>query len=197
MQLMGFPGVAALIIERQQFLDTMESLTREQFTSGTTLCSEWAPRDILAHLVGTQELKRYIRGGLRLNAVNARQVADARLCSRTELLERGRKWASSPSRPDRGAAGFLIGDVAVHHQDVRRGLGLPLKLSDSAAGAVFREGVFLSTGTKRNLLRYRVVPTTTGGHSLGRGTVVRGSSDAIGLWLAGRKGLEPELEFVS
>ena len=63
------------------------------------------------------------------------------------------------------------------------------------AQAIFREGVILSTGTKRNLLRYRVEPTTRGGRTLGRGKRVRGTSEAIGLWLAGRRGLDAELDF--
>ena len=37
------------------------------------------------------------------------------------------------------------------------------------------------------LLRYRVVPDD-GGRPMGRGAVVRGSSEALGLWLAGRTG---------
>jgi hypothetical protein len=92
-------------------------------------------------------------------------------------------------------ARFLIGDVSVHHQDVLRGLGRTREIPPEVAAAIFREGVILSTGTKRNLLRYRVEPTTRGGRPLGRGRRVRGSSEAIGLWLAGRKGLEAELEF--
>ena len=94
-----------------------------------------------------------------------------------------------------GAARFLIGDVSVHHQDVLRGLGRIRTIPPEVAAAIFREGVLLSTGTKRNLLRYRVEPTTVGGRSLGRGRVVRGATEALGLWLAGRRGLEDELEF--
>jgi hypothetical protein len=91
----------------------------------------------------------------------------------------------------------MLGDVCVHHQDVLRGLGRTRQLTPGIAAAIFREGVVLSTGTKSNLLKHRVEPTTPGGRALGRGRVVRGSTEALGLWLAGRKGLDDELEFAA
>lgn len=188
-------GVPTLVAERHRFLDTIESLTDAEFETGRTLCAGWAPRDVLAHLVGTADVTRYVRHGLRVNAVNAMVVADAQRMSRGEITARGRVWADEPGAGDRAAARFLIGDVSVHHQDVLRGLGRTRDLPVEIAGAIFREGIVLSTGTRRNLLRHRVVPTTAGGRAVGRGRVVRGSTEALGLWLAGRRGLEDELEF--
>ena len=95
----------------------------------------------------------------------------------------------------RAGAHFLIGDVSMHHQDVLRGLGRTRELPTLAAGALFREGVVLSTGTKRNLLRHKVIPSTPGGFTIGRGRTVRGTTEALGLWLAGRRGIDAELTF--
>jgi uncharacterized protein (TIGR03083 family) len=192
---MNVLGVAELLAERIRFVRTVESLTDTEFEHGRTLCAGWAPRDVLAHLVATEDVMAYVRGGLRVNAVNEAAVASARRVPRAELTARGRSWARTAKPGDRLAARLLIGDVCVHHQDVLRGLGRPADVPPVAAGAIFREGVVLSTGTRRNLLRYRVEPTTTGGRALGRGITVRGTAEAIGLWLAGRTGLEPELEF--
>lgn len=186
-----------LIAERRRFMQTIVSLSDAEFEHGTTLCSEWTPRDVLAHLVGTAEVTRYLRGGLNVSAVNKAVVAQSRSLGRGELTAHGHVWAAHPSVTDRASARFLIGDVSVHHQDVLRGLGRTRQIPFEAAAAIFREGVLLSTGTRRNLLRYRVEPTTVGGRTLGRGTRVRGSTEAIGLWLAGRKGLDAELEFAS
>lgn len=190
-------GVAALVAERERFLQTIESLTDEEFEHGPTLCSEWAPRDVLAHLMGASHPTSYLRGGLRVNAVNAETVRSARSLARAELTARAHDWAMHPSRTDRLSARFLLGDVSMHHQDVLRGLGRRRDVPAEAAAAIFREGVLLSTGTSRNLLRYRVEPTTPGGRAIGRGMRVRGSAEALGLWLAGRKGLEGELEFAA
>ncbi|MCW2496152.1 maleylpyruvate isomerase family mycothiol-dependent enzyme [Jatrophihabitans sp.] len=192
---MSLLGVETLIAERQRFMETVGSLTPEEFETGTTLCSAWSPRDVLAHLIGTDAPVTYLQFAGRVNPANARVVAAARSLPRAELLARGERWAASPSASSRALARFLIGDVSVHHQDVVRGLGRTRELPPEVAGAIFREGVILSTGTKRSLLRYRVEPTTLGGHSLGRGRRVRGTTEAIGLWLAGRKGLETELDF--
>ena len=188
-------GVAALVAERERFMQTIVSLTDAEFEHGHTLCSQWAPRDVLAHLLGVSHPLQYLRGGLRVNAVNAAMTRDARTLGRAELTARGHEWAAHPTPSDRLSARFLIGDVSVHHQDVLRGLGRTRTIPPEVAAAIFREGVLLSTGTKRNLLRYRVEPTTVGGRSLGRGRVVRGATEALGLWLAGRRGLEDELEF--
>ena len=91
----------------------------------------------------------------------------------------------------RAASAKLLGDLAVHHQDVIRGLGRHRKVPDASAAAILREGVLL--GSKR-LLTHRVVPTD-GGRALGRGRTVRGMREALGLWLAGRSGLDRELTF--
>ena len=192
---MSLLGVDVLVLERTRFLDTIDSLSDEEFESGPTLCTKWAPRDVLAHLIGTDTPSTYLRTGGRVNPANASQVDQARSISREQLTATGRRWAADPSGASRALARFLIGDVSVHHQDVLRGLGRTRELPPEISGAIFREGVVLSTGTKRNLLRYRVEPTTRGGRTLGRGTRVRGTSEAIGLWLAGRKGLDTELDF--
>lgn len=186
-------GVGPLVDERARFMATIDALSDREFESGRTLCSGWAPRDVLAHLIGTAETGAYLRGALRINVVNAAIVASARRVRRAELSARGRTWAAQPTIGNAVGARFLLGDVAVHHQDVLRGLGRIRDVPPAASAAILREGVLLSTGTRRNLLRYRVEPVD--GPALGRGRVVRGTSEAIGLWLAGRKGLETELEF--
>jgi len=188
-------GVDVLIGERRRFMQTIESLTDAEFESGRTLCSAWAPRDVLAHLIGTDTPSNYLRFAGRVNPANKAMVNASQTVTREAITERGHRWANEPSGSSRAVARFLIGDVSVHHQDVLRGLGLPHDVTPPIAGAIFREGVILSTGTKRSLMRYRVEPL--GRRALGRGIRVRGTADAIGLWLAGRKGLEDELEFAS
>ena len=190
-------GVELLISERRRFMETIETLTEAEFESGRTLCSAWAPRDVLAHLIGTDTPSTYVRFAGRVNPANKLVVDESKALTRKALTERGRRWAENPSGSSRTVARFLIGDVSVHHQDVLRGLGKRENVPPQIARAILREGVILSTGTKRNLVRYRVEPTTPGSHALGRGIRVRGTGDALGLWLAGRKGLEDELDFLS
>jgi uncharacterized protein (TIGR03083 family) len=188
-------GGAELIAERRRFVETMESLSDEEFETGRTLCAGWAPRDVLAHVLGVDRPAAYARFAGRVNAANAAIVAQARARTRDELLQAAREWATHPSASARAAAHFLVGDVAMHHQDVLRGLGRTREIPTDAAAAMFREGIVLSTGTKRNLLRYKVIPSTVGGFRIGRGRPVQGTTEALALWLAGRKGLDGELRF--
>lgn len=192
---MSVLGVDELVAERNAFVGTIESLSDEEFESGRTLCAGWAPRDVLAHVMGVDQASTYLRFVGRVNAANATLVEQAKVRSRADLTADAHRWADRPSLSSRAVAHFLLGDVAVHHQDVLRGLGRSREIPRPAAAAMFREGIVLSTGTKRNLLRYKVIPTSPDGFAVGRGQPVRGTTEALALWLAGRKGLDAELRF--
>ena len=180
--------------ERSRFMTTMASLTDQEFDNGETLCAGWAPRDVLAHVIGNDAMLSYVRYG-SIDRANAAMVRAARTLSREELMRRGRAIAVRPSATSRAFAWLLAGDCAMHHQDVLRGLGRPHELPDEAGAAIFREGTVWSRAFGAKLLRYRVLPTTPGGRPRGRGTPVRGSTEALALWLAGRDAVASELDF--
>jgi uncharacterized protein (TIGR03083 family) len=191
---MRFPGEQDLLDERAAVVATVEALTDEEFERGTTLCEAWSPRDVMAHLIGVDRgLPDYARTFGNIRKANAAIVEQWRNLPRAEVMDQSRTWAASPPVTTRGAALFLLGDTAVHHQDILRGLGRTRDVPGPARAAILREGVVLGP---HRLLRYRVVPDD-GGRAMGRGQVVRGSSEALGLWLTGRKGLESELTFVN
>ncbi|HEX3779859.1 MAG TPA: maleylpyruvate isomerase family mycothiol-dependent enzyme [Pseudonocardiaceae bacterium] len=182
--------------ERSRLLDTMESLTEAEFEAGSTLCAGWTPRDVLAHVIGTDQLFNYAKpSGLTIDRANAAMVREGRLLSRAELIRRGRAVAMNPGVTARMFAWLLAGDCAMHHQDVLRGLGKPHDLPAEAGRAIYLEGTIWSWVLGAKLLRYRVIPTTEGGRPRGRGRPVRGSTEALSLWLAGRESLRSELEF--
>jgi uncharacterized protein (TIGR03083 family) len=187
------PGEQDLLDERSAVLVTLASLTDDEFESGTTLCSEWSPRDVLAHLVGIDRaLPEYLRAKGNVGRANAGIVAKARSQSRDELMGSAEGWATRPPLTTRSAALFLLGDTAVHHQDILRGLGRSREVPAACRAAILREGAVLGP---HRLLRYRVVPDD-GGRPMGRGAIVRGSSEALGLWLTGRSAVERDLVFV-
>jgi uncharacterized protein (TIGR03083 family) len=185
-----FPGEEAMRTERAGVVATLESMTPEVFESGPTLCAGWAPRDVLGHLLGTDDLGLdYARG---LSGGNARQVSRYRAVGREELLARARLWAGRPALHSRMIAAFLIGDVSIHHQDLLRPNGIAYDLPRASAAAVYREGAVLS-GTR--LLHNRLLPTDGIGRPVGFGRHVSGGAVALGLWLSGRPGLDDELTF--
>lgn len=195
----ALPYENELKAERHRLIDTLDGLTDDDFDNGTTLCSEWAPRDVLGHVVGLDHfLGSYLPYGIRVNDANQAQADRARRVSRDRLMEWARHWAAHPSMTSRLAAGILLGDLGVHHQDVIRGLGLKRDVPDPVATAIFREGLQLSMWLNRRTARYRLIPTD--GHrpvalpTANQGEV-RGTREALGLWLTGRDSVVPELEF--
>jgi uncharacterized protein (TIGR03083 family) len=180
------------LTERAALVATVGALTPEQFASGPTLCDGWAPRDVLGHLIGVDtELVEYVKAFGRIGRGNAAIVARYRAMDRDELLAAAERWAQAASVTTRPMSWFYLGDLSIHHQDILRGQGrnrvIPLAVRD----ALLREGAFL--GWKR-LARHRVEPTD-GGRAMGRGEIVSGTSEALALWLTGRRGLDDELEF--
>ena len=193
---MATDHVASLRHERERLLETMRSLSDEEFEHGRTLCEGWTPRDVLAHVVGVDDIRHYARPDtITVDRGNARAVREGRSLSRDQLLRRAEEVAARPSRLSRTGAALFAGDAAMHHQDVLRGLGLPHELPDTSAPAIYREGLVWSWVFGQKLLRYRVEPLTPGLRPHGRGRVVRGTAEALALWMAGRTEVVSELEF--
>jgi uncharacterized protein (TIGR03083 family) len=189
-----FPGEKTYRAERAAFLATVESLTPEEFEHGATLCEGWAPRDVLSHLIGIDEAPaEYVKAFGNVNRGNARIVERFRALDRDTLLARARTWAARPALLSLMGSYGLLGDLGIHHQDVLRGLGRAREVPPEVGRAILREGIVL--GVKR-LKGHRVEPTDTG-RALGRGPAVRGTAEQLGMWLAGRRSVEPELVFAT
>src|SRR3954454_8384190 len=176
------PGERALREERAAFLSTVSDLSPEEFESAPTLCEGWAPRDVLAHLLGIDSAPgAYLRAGGRIGTANAGIVESFRSCDRDEMLRRGERWARSPAVHVRPAAFFLLGDLGMHHSDVLRGLGRRhLEVPPAVAAAILREGFLLGAG---RAARYRIAPDGRRPIGLPGRPTVQGTAEALGLWL--------------
>ncbi|WEH36428.1 maleylpyruvate isomerase family mycothiol-dependent enzyme [Streptomyces sp. AM 4-1-1] len=196
---MGFPLEQELRAERRRLIVTLDQLSDEAFDSGRTLCSEWSPRDILGHLLSVDGFAAtYLPYGPFLQSANRRQVERARRSPRSRLMARARIWAAQPSLTSRVGAVVTLGDLAIHHQDIVRGLGLSRDLPASVPTFILWDGALLSLRTNVRVLRYRVVPTDGYppiGTRSGCVPEVRGTREALGLWLAGRDSVSDELVF--
>ncbi|MGZ4785515.1 MAG: maleylpyruvate isomerase N-terminal domain-containing protein, partial [Acidimicrobiales bacterium] len=94
---MRFPGEQDLLDERSAVLVTLASLTDDEFESGPTLCAEWAPRDVLAHLMGIDHaVADYVKAKGNVGRANAEIVERARSRSRRELMASAESWATHP-----------------------------------------------------------------------------------------------------
>lgn len=187
-----FPAEHDLTTERRALVATLESLDEDQLEKGETLCAGWAPRDVLAHVIATDTgLRGYLNAAMRINSANQAFIDEWRQRPLDELFLRGREWAARPSLFARAGAYGLLGDNAVHHQDVLRPLDRVREIPDASKRAILREGCLLGA---RKLVSYRVAPTDVG-FSVGRGRTVHGTAEALGMWLAGRRAYEPDLTF--
>jgi len=180
--------------ERRRLIETIDGLSDEEFTSGRTLCENWSPRDVLGHVIGVDAMSTYVRYGGRINVANAAMVREARELSRAQMMDRAAEWAARPALTSRLGALLFLGDLGVHHQDILRGLGRPREVPEPVARAILREGMQLSLWTNRRVLRHRLV-LTDGDRTVGRGHEVRGTREALGMWLSGRDSVADELEF--
>ena len=196
---MELPLEQELRAERRRLIVTLDQLSDDAFESGRTLCTEWSPRDVLGHLLAVDRLATsYLPYGPFLHAANRKQVERARRLPRSRLMARARKWADRPSLPSRIGAVVTLGDLAIHHQDIVRGLGLRRDLPAAVPTFILWDGALLSLSTNLRILRFRVVPTD-GYPAIGARSPctreVRGTREALGMWLAGRDSVTDDLDF--
>jgi uncharacterized protein (TIGR03083 family) len=194
---MRLPLDDEVVLERTALVATLEAMSARDFESGPTLCAGWAPRDVLAHVMGVENLTTFARHALRINAANEAMVRAGRRLSRPALLKAARAWAEEPSLTSRVLAWGLLGDLAIHHQDILRGAGQTRTLRPAVAHALFREGVIWSWPFGQKLLHHRVVPDDGLVRPLGRGREVHGTTEALAMWLGGRQSVARELTFAS
>ncbi len=114
--------------ERADLAEFLATLTPAQWHT-ESLCTGWTVKDVVAHVISYEELglpgllKRFAKG--RVVRANEVGVAEYSAMSTDELLD----FLNRHLRPQGLTAGFggMIGliDGTVHHQDIRRALGVP------------------------------------------------------------------------
>lgn len=177
--------------ERADLADLLESLTPEQWES-PSLCAGWSVRQVAAHVVGYESLGLggvvllMFRNGLRLSRANAARLEEVAGWSAERIVAEFRDHL----RPHGVTAAFggRVGltDCIIHHQDIRRPLGLPRTIPEERMRVVLdfapRARALPAPANMRGL---RCVATDLD-WSHGRGPEVRGPAEALLLALAGR-----------
>ncbi|HWV76379.1 MAG TPA: maleylpyruvate isomerase family mycothiol-dependent enzyme [Isoptericola sp.] len=158
-----------------------------------SLCGGWTVEEVVAHLTAGASTGRWawLRSivGARFDADlhNARRLAEHRGATPAETLARFRAVATSTVAPSGHAAAWL-GEVVVHGQDVRTPLGLsrtPPVAATTAVARFFVRRDFTVSG--RSVARGLRLEATDGPFAHGDGPVVRGSTLALVMVLAGRR----------
>lgn len=177
--------------EREEFADLLAGLSPEQWEH-PSLCERWRVRDVVAHVLSYDELsrwqvvRRFVRGGLVPSRVNAIGVAEYARRSPDQLTELMR--ACIPPRGFMAAFGGMpaLVDGMVHHQDIRRPLGIPRAIPPTRLRTVLDYA--LRAPAVRGARRARGVRlvATDLDWAHGSGPEVEGPGEALLMAMAGR-----------
>jgi uncharacterized protein (TIGR03083 family) len=119
--------------ERAEFAAFLETLTPEQWDA-PTLCDEWRVRDVVAHVVSYDDLSlgaafaRVARAGFSLRRANHARLAELANLSTAEILAMVRRNLVPSGLTAVAGARIALTDGLIHHQDIRRPLGLPREI---------------------------------------------------------------------
>lgn len=192
-------GVMALArAEREDLLDLLVTLTPEQWRA-PSLCAGWSVQDVVAHVLSYEELGprqlagRFARGALRFDRVNAVGLREYRTRSPEQLLDLLRRHLT-PTGLTAGLGGAIaLTDGLIHHQDIRRPLGLPRTVPEERVLPALRTALFAPTLLGALRVRDVRLVATDVEWAFGRGPEVRGTAEALLMAIAGRRGLAAEL----
>lgn len=177
--------------ERRDLVEFLAELTPQQWDQ-PSLCSGWRVRDVVAHIIGYDELTgaqtvgQFVRGGLFPPRINAAVLALHRDRGTAEL----RRVVAEHVVPRGLTTGFggriALADGMIHQQDIRRSLGLPRDIPHDRLTVVldFARYAPLLRGVWR-ARRARLVATDLD-WSFGRGPEARGTGEALLMAMAGR-----------
>ena len=116
--------------ERRDLVELLSTLTPEQWDA-PTLCAQWRVRDVVAHIVSYEVASpraiatRAVRGRLVLSRMNRTGVAELRERPPAELLRLLRDNLQPRGLSTAFGGRVALIDALIHHQDIRRPLGLP------------------------------------------------------------------------
>lgn len=184
--------------ERSELTDLLETLTPGQWEH-PTLCRGWRVHDVVAHLVSYEEhgptdlARRLLRARLRPGRLNDVALADYRERSPEELVDFLRRHLTPQGTT--ASLGGRVGlvDALVHHQDIRRPLGLPREVPADRLLVTLPFSV--TAPPLRGFWHARGVRlvATDPDWSWGRGPEAAGPAEAVLMVLAGRPGVALEL----
>lgn len=184
--------------ERVDLADFLAILSPAQWEA-SSLCTEWRVRDVVAHLLSYEELgarglvRRFVKGRFQPGRINAVGVAEYAGRSPHDLVS----LLNDHLQPSGLTAGFggriALVDGLIHHQDIRRPLGLPRDIpADRLRAALQFALVAPPIGAFRRARGLRLVATDLD-WATGRGPVVEGPGEPLLMAIAGRRGVVGEL----
>jgi uncharacterized protein (TIGR03083 family) len=177
--------------ERTDLADLLADLTTEQWDA-PTLCTKWRVRDVVAHIVSYDHLgpaglvRRFARGRFVPDQVNEVGVQEYATLSPDELLATFTNHLRPAGLTARFGGRIGLVDGLIHHQDIRRSLGLPREIPrERLASALPFARVAPPIRAFSRARGLRLVATDLGWTS-GSGPAVEGPAEPLLMAMAGR-----------
>jgi uncharacterized protein (TIGR03083 family) len=184
--------------ERADLADLLTTLTPAQWEA-PSLCAAWRVRDVVAHVFSYEELGigglvgRFVTGGVLPDRVNAAGVAAYADHSTDDLVA----LVKDHLQPRGLTAGFggriALTDGLIHHQDIRRPLGLPRGIPPERLRSALRFARTAPTIGAAKRIRGLTLVASDLDWAAGKGPAVDGPAEALLMAIAGRHGVVGEL----
>lgn len=176
--------------ERTDLADLLATLTLDQWNA-PSLCARWRVRDVVAHVMSFDgvTLLGMLRRAIRGRMVNINQVGVDELASLSpeQLLDRLRARLRPQGLATTFGGRLALLDVTIHHQDIRRPLGLPRTIPVERLRCVLSDSLRSPELPGWHLARgVRLAPTDLD-WSHGSGPDVTGPAEAVLMAVAGRR----------
>jgi uncharacterized protein (TIGR03083 family) len=182
--------------ERTELADFLATLTPGQWEA-PSLCADWRVRDVVAHVMSFDGVsllgmfRRAIRG--RLVHINQVGVDELAPLNTEQLLARLRAHLRPQGLATTFGGRLALLDVTIHHQDIRRPLGMPRHIPAERLRLVLDDCVRSPELPGWRLARgVRLTPTDLD-WSHGSGPEVTGPAEAVLMAIAGRSSASGEL----
>ena len=184
--------------ERADLVDLLATLTPEQWVA-SSLCTQWRVRDVVAHVfsydvLSTGALVRcFLAGRLNGDRVNAIGVAAYAGLDTNELLALAKEHLQPRGLPAGFGGRIALTDGLIHHQDIRRALGIPRDvLADRLRAALHFAPTAPPIKAAKRIRGLRLTAADLD-WTTGNGPVVEGPGEALLMAIAGRPAALPEL----
>ncbi|GGR55329.1 uncharacterized protein (TIGR03083 family) [Nocardioides luteus] len=184
--------------EREDLADFLETLEPEQWER-PSLCTEWTVREVVAHTVSYEGVRlREFAGMLRharfrFEEMNARRLAEFGSREPGELVAYLRTHVRPSGPTSVGGGRIALTDALIHHQDIRRALGLPRVVPTERLVPVLGFAFMARPlPARRNVRGLRLLAIDLD-WSHGRGDEVTGPAEALLMAVSGRADALPEL----
>ena len=179
--------------ERATLADDVAGLDDAQWAQ-PSLCGRWVIEEVVAHLTAAASIgpvrwfASVLGARFDFDLHNDRRLAEHRGTTPAETLERFRRVTTSTTAP-LGPTAAWLGEVVVHAQDIRRPLGIvrtpAVDVVTLVADFYARRDFAVRSRSVINGLR---LEATDGSFAAGTGPLVSGTTLALTMAMAGRRG---------